>query len=196
MNHGFHLFQKIADQDRRRLAVAGLCVMLAVFSFVWLAPYMESQERYPKTIASLDHKRDNVVSISAALLGTSVAVAAVPGDATTPIANQISELNSHLIIVLGAIILEKFLLTVIAMVVCRLLLPAAMVLAAVFLVWDRLGCLVTAVQIGVLSLALMLLIPGGVFVGDRIDFGGAYILRGWGVKVVGNRQGRGFRQRR
>ena len=36
---------------------------------------------------------------------------AVPGDATTPIANQVSELSSYLLLVTGVILLEKILLT-------------------------------------------------------------------------------------
>ncbi len=149
--------------------LVALCLILAVVSFASVAPVMENPETYPATIESLDNKRLSVVEMSAALVGISVAVAAVPGDATTPIANQISELNSYLIIVLGAIMLEKFLLPIIALVVWRALVPVAMLFFILFILFRKRILRAVAIHMLILSTAMSCLIPFGVKIGDMVD---------------------------
>ncbi|MEI3361149.1 MAG: hypothetical protein V8R75_00450 [Oscillospiraceae bacterium] len=56
---------------------------------------------------------------------TSVAVSAVPGDATTPLASKIADLSSYLLLVVGAIMLEKLLLTMLPYAAFTILIPAA-----------------------------------------------------------------------
>ncbi len=146
-----------------------LSLILAIVSFAAVAPIMESPETYPSTIQSLDNKRLSVVEMSTALVGLSVVVAAVPGDATTPVANQISELNSYLIIVLGAIMLEKFLLPIIAMIVWRALIPIALVAFALFLLFRKRLLRIIAIYLLILSVAMICLIPFGVKIGDMVD---------------------------
>ncbi len=163
------MIEKIKSVEGKTWALMGLCLVLALVSFAGLAPVMESPETYPRTIASLDNKRGAVVEMSASLIGVSVVVAAVPGDATTPVANQISQLNSYLIIVLGAIMLVKFLLPVIALLVWRILIPVGLILLAFFIFFQKKVLRVIAIHLFVLGAAMMLLIPFSVKIGDLID---------------------------
>ena len=54
-----------------------------------------------------DYLKETVTNATATAAATSTALAAIPGDATTPIANQIMELCSYLLIVVCALVLEK-----------------------------------------------------------------------------------------
>ena len=161
--------EKIKLPETKVLLLIALCLILAVVSFAGLAPVMESPDTYPHTIESLDNKRSTVVEMSAALIGISVVVAAVPGDATTPVANQISQLNSYLILVLGAIMLEKFLLPIIALVVWRVLIPVAFVLLALFIFFKKNMLRIVAVHLAILSAAMTCMIPCSVRLADLID---------------------------
>ncbi len=50
---------------------------------------------------ALEEKKITVMEMTAAVAASSIAVAAIPGDATTPLADQIAELGSYLMIAAG-----------------------------------------------------------------------------------------------
>ena len=109
-------------------------VIIAVLSMTVLAGFASSPETYADTIASLDKKKITVMELTAATLAASTALSAVPGDATNPAANQIANLSNYLMIVVCAIFLEKFLLTVIGHVAFTYILPIAVVLLGLWVV--------------------------------------------------------------
>lgn len=57
-------------------------------------------------------------------------LAVIPGDATTPIADQIMELSGYLLIVVCVLVLEKALLTVCGFLAFKIFVPAVCVLIA------------------------------------------------------------------
>ena len=159
----------VLNDKRVRAGIAIVCVVLILASFLVAAPRFENIDTYEAVTRSLDNKRSQVVEMSGALVGLSVAVAAVPGDATTPIANQIAQLNSYLVIALGAVMLEKFLLPIMGFITWRLLIPAGLVLAALFFILKKRMLLSAAIRIVLLGLVLFSIIPAGIKVGDLMD---------------------------
>ena len=71
-----------------------------------------SPETYASMIESLDEKRNTVTGLIATSTATSAAITVLPDDVGTPIAEKIADLSTYFLIVLGAIFLEKILLTV------------------------------------------------------------------------------------
>ena len=94
------------------------------------------------------------MELTAGVAATSTAISALPGDAATPIAEQVSELTSPLLIVVCAIYLEKFLLTTIGYVSFKFLIPFACLLGAVYLFSSREAVRVLAVKLGVFAMAI------------------------------------------
>ena len=119
--------------DVRKLAAAGVLLVVALVSALWLARVTSDPAFHASSIAALDEKKVTVMELTAATAAGSVAISAVPGDATTPIANQISELSGYLLIVVGAIMLEKLLLSLTCYAAFQLLIPIACVLGIVYL---------------------------------------------------------------
>ena len=78
--------------------------------FVFSKP-ATSPETYRTTIKSIDEKKATVMSVTATAAVASAMLGLIPGDATTPIANQIMEISSYLLIVVCVLFLEKSLLT-------------------------------------------------------------------------------------
>ena len=72
---------------------------IALASALWLAELAASPEHNAAALAELDEKKVTVMELTAASAAASVAISAVPGDATTPLANQISQLSSYLLLV-------------------------------------------------------------------------------------------------
>lgn len=83
-----------------RKAIVGLLLaVIALASALWLAELAASPEHNAAALAELDEKKVTVMELTAASAAASVAISAVPGDATTPLANQISQLSSYLLLV-------------------------------------------------------------------------------------------------
>ena len=162
--------REIWNHGRTRKIAAIACVwILAVISFFGAGKKFGGIETYKPVTESLDNKRAQVVEMSGALIGLSVAVAAVPGDATTPVANQIAQMNSYLVIALGAIMLEKFLLPVMGILTWKVLIPAALLLGFIYILCQKKIFLSAALRIAILGIVLFSLIPARIKVGDVMD---------------------------
>lgn len=144
-------------------------ILLSVFSATVFTKLATSPMTFSKTIEVLDEKKMNVMELTAGATATSVAVAAIPSDATTPIANQISNLSSYLLIVVCAIFLEKILLTTTGLLTFRFLIPIACFLFAVY-TFKKFQILKTlAIKLISFGLAIFMIIPVSVQITKVID---------------------------
>lgn len=100
-------------------------ILIAGFSFFFISKFVATPEFSASTVASLDEKKSTVMKLAAAAAASSTALSAIPGDATTPIANQIAGLTSYFIIILAALLLEKMLIAVVGHVAFSYLIPVA-----------------------------------------------------------------------
>ncbi len=141
-------------------------IILASVSFG--VDYTTKPETYAKTIQSLDEKKATVMALTASSAIASTAIAAIPGDASTPVANKIADLSSSLLLILCAIYLEKALVTLTGYASCGFLIPAAMGLF-IFCVWKKNPQVKNvAMKLLLFGLVIMLVIPVGVKTGDVV----------------------------
>ena len=157
------------NQGKKKIIAVVICFALAIVSFAFVAPKLENINAYPGTAERLNEKRISVLEVSAALAGISVAVAAVPGDSTTPIADNIAQYSSYLIWVLGAIMLEKFLLPVMGLITWRVLFPLALILLGLFIAFHKKIFVAFSIRLALLGIALFSIIPLGIRLGDIVD---------------------------
>ena len=118
---------------KRNVLIIGLLIMALLSAFVF-SGIASSSEFHAKTIKALDDKKITVMELTAATVTTSTLIAAIPSDATTPLASQIVELSEYLLIIVGIIFLEKILLTLTGYVSFSFLIPIACVVL-LFMVW-------------------------------------------------------------
>ena len=137
-------------------------------SMTFLAEIFTNPKTYRETIRSIDEKKITVLGVSAAIAGSATLLAAVPDDSTTPLAEEMMDLSSYLVIVICVLVLEKSLLTVFGAVSCYILFPLACLLALVFIVKRNPSCLSWAIKITVLSLAFLTIIPASMKLSDYI----------------------------
>ena len=102
----------IQEKLRRNALFLILPLLAALLSFFVLAGVASSSEFHKHSIAALEEKQTTVLELSAASAAASAAITLIPGDAATPIAEQLADLSSHFLVVLCAIYLEKYLLTI------------------------------------------------------------------------------------
>jgi len=158
---------------QKKIAATLLLAAVALLSFLWLSKVTASPEFYAPSMQALDEKKVTAMEMTAAAATTSVAVAAIPGDATTPIAQEIASLSSYLMVVVGAILLEKFLLTATGWLAFKCLIPIACVLGIVvlYLPWETLRRTIghLAWRLAVFGLAIFLLIPASVKLSGLVE---------------------------
>ena len=103
----------LSKEITKKILCVVLLAIIALSSMFFVSKRATSPESYRSVIESIDEKKASVMGITAAAATTSTILAAIPGDVTTPIANQIMEVSSYLLIVVCVLVLEKSLLTVI-----------------------------------------------------------------------------------
>lgn len=109
--------------DKKKIIWAAICVLMALVSMFGLSKAMSSPKRYSSTIASLDEKKETVTGLSAGAAATSAAITVLPGDALTPIADQLADLTGYFLAILCVIYLEKYLLTILGYFIFLVLVP-------------------------------------------------------------------------
>ena len=107
---------------------AVILVVIGILSFTTVSQYASAPEHHKTTIASLDDKKETVLELTAATTATSALITLLPGDTATPIAEKMADLSTYLLVVLCAIFLEKYLVTITGYAAFRYLIPAACVL--------------------------------------------------------------------
>ena len=107
-----------------------LLVVLAL-SMTVVQKAASDPENHTGTIEALDEKKADVLKLTASSAAAATALAAVPGDATTPVANKLADLTSYFLIVLMVVFLEKYLVTLTGYATFFILIPLACVLLGI-----------------------------------------------------------------
>ncbi len=156
------------ENTSRKIFIAALLLLLAVFSFLYAGDHASSVESHADTIAAIDDKVDTVLKLTATSTVASAGVSAIPGDTATPIAEKLADFSEYFLLILCVLYSEKYLLTIIGAAAFRFLIPIACILGIVALFkWPHV-CRKVAVRFAALALVLYLVIPASVRVSDMI----------------------------
>ena len=162
--------------ERRPLQI-GLIVLLIVAALVSefaLRPHFEQVETWGSTIEVIDAKKSNVLALTTSSLALSAAITAIPDDAGTPVAEQLSQLAGNLGIVLAVLYLEKYLLTILSFLSFGVLIPIVCVLFAISLgIHGRLSTSrvlrVLGMRVLIVAAIAITVVPASVWVTQRVD---------------------------
>ena len=158
---------------RKGIYIALLVIVALVFAFP-VADVMGSKETYRGSIEKLDAKAQTVTALVGTTTAASVAISAIPGDTGIPVADKLMDVAADFAIVLGAIYLEKYMLTIFGLAACRVVVPLACALGIGYVLvredvpW-RAGLRASAVKLALLALALTLVVPASVQVSNMIE---------------------------
>ena len=156
--------------ERKKEGFISLCLAgILLLSVGWLSGIASSPTFHARSIAALDEKKVTLVELTAATAAASAAISAVPGDATTPIANEIMDLSSYLLLAVGAILLEKFLLTLTGSLTFTVLIPAACLLGILYQFLPRPFLKRLAIRLAVFGVMICLVVPVSLQVGTLVE---------------------------
>ena len=157
------------NEKQKKILFALIPIVIALLSFFVIVRFTSSTEFNAKTIQSLDDKKTTVMELAAASTAASAAITLIPGDVGTPIANKLADLSSYFLIILCAIYLEKYLVTITGYAAFKILVPIACVFFSGYLLWRKEILRVVAQKFLLFGLAVYLVISASVKVADMIE---------------------------
>ena len=154
--------------DRKKRIAAVVLLLVAILSVTVIGKYASAPENHQKTIASLDEKKQTVMELTAASTVTSALITLLPGDTATPIAEKMADVSGYLLVVLCAIYLEKYLVTITGYVAFTYLIPIACGLWIFNLIFANATVRKLAAKLAVFGLAISFVVPASVKISDLI----------------------------
>ena len=159
---------------RTRIIAAVVAVVMALICAFPVAEWAASPTTHAGSIDKLDSKAETVTALVGSATAASVAITLLPDDVGTPIADKLVDIAADFAVVLGAIYLEKYLLTIMGLAAFRVIIPLA---CAIFFLAMVLRCspqlkgkLYSAtVRLLLLAVAAFALVPASVYISSLIE---------------------------
>ena len=163
------MFRKERSTSIRNRWIAGILLAVAVVMLLLPASIYKNPAIYEKSLAKLDEKKATVTAVSAITAAAATALAAIPDDSTTPVADKIADLAGYGFLISLIILIEKYIITLAGYVSFKWLLPPALAAFAGYLFWKKDGLKRFAVTAIALSLCLLCIVPVSLEIDDFID---------------------------
>lgn len=144
-------------------------LLIGILSFTVVGKYAAAPESHQATITSLDEKKNTVLELTMATTATSAVITLLPGDIGTPIAEKVADLSGYLLIVLCAIFLEKYLVTITGYAAFKIFIPAACALFATNLFARNQSLDRLARKLLIFGICIFLVVPASVKASDLIE---------------------------
>lgn len=154
--------------NKQKCITAAVLLLIAILSITVVGKYVSAPENHQKTIASLDEKKQTVMELTAASTVTSALITLLPGDTATPIAEKMADVSGYLLVVLCAIYMEKYLVTITGYVAFTYLIPIACGLWILNLFFANATVRKLAAKLAVFGLAISFVVPTSVKISDLI----------------------------
>lgn len=154
--------------DYKKIMIIALMVLLAVLSFTVIAPRAADPANHKHSIEQTEDKIASVMTLSGGAAATSATLSLLPGDMCTPLAEQLAELAKYFLLILSALYLEKFLITLSGYITFMFLIPLACLLVAVAVLFGKTNFTRTAAKITLIGLIIFMIVPASVTLSDMV----------------------------
>ena len=144
-------------------------LLIAVLSFGYVSIVASSPEFHKETIMSLESKQENVLKLSAITVTTATTASLILGDRASSISSKLLDLTGYFLVILFAIMLEKYLVTIMGLVSFKVIIPIACILFSAFTIIDRKTMRKISLKLIVFAVAAFLIIPLSINVANTIE---------------------------
>lgn len=155
--------------NKGRMLLAAVFIIAALISFFLIGGYTSDPENFTGTTKYLEDKRETVMALTGGAAAASAAITLIPGDAGTPIAEKLVDMSGYFMIILAAILLEKWLLTVTGMLAFKLIIPIALAGLAINLFVPKQAMKSLFIKLICFAIVLFIAIPASVTLSKMID---------------------------
>ena len=154
---------------QKKAAAVIIPILVALLSIFLLTRIATSSAIHQTSIDALQHKQDTVLELTATSTAASAAITLLPGDTATPIAEILADFITHFMVVLCAIFLEKYLLTITGYAAFRILIPAACLCYILSVFLKRNLFVQLCKRLTIFAIAIVLVIPASVGISNMIE---------------------------
>lgn len=151
------------------LIATGLIIVLILLSFFVVAEKYSNPDSHRHAIETLDEKNKTVKELAAASAAASAAITLIPGDAGTPLAEKLADLSTYFLVIISALYLEKYLLTLTGFVAFKIIIPIALIFLLLYLYRGTPALRRLALRLAIFGASIFLVIPASVKVSDMIE---------------------------
>ena len=152
----------------KKFALVAVVLLAAVISFTVIAPMAADPANHVSSIEKTQNKISAVMTLSGGAAGTSATLSVLPGDMCTPLAEQLAELASYFLIILSALYLEKFLITISGYITFSVLIPLALIIVAAVIISGNRKFLSLAGKIVIIGFIIYFIVPASIVLSDKI----------------------------
>lgn len=149
-------------------------VLTAVLSVTVVGNKMASSSTYQGVVEILEKQERDVMTLSATAAGASAAITLIPGDAGTPIAEQLADLSTDFVYLLAVIVLEKYIMNIAGFISFKLLIPLVCLLVLIihFVIKDesmKKKIRIMSAKIAAFAVCLVLVVPVSAYCTEFIN---------------------------
>ena len=143
-------------------------MIIALISVAKITPRATDPTVHQHTIEMIDIQIDSVLKLTAGATGASAAISLLPDDQCTPIAQQFAELGKYFLIVLSALYLEKYLVTMLGYVSFGAIIPIACFVLCAGMISKKTKAKIFAGKLVIVAFAVYFAIPLGVLASEKV----------------------------
>ena len=158
------------EVERKKAIAIGIAfLVVATISFFWISNVSSDVDNFDNTMSALEDKSTTVMELAAGSTAASAAISLIPGDAGTPIADKLVDLTGYFLIILSAIMVEKWLIAITGFLAFKIVIPICCLVLIVSMFCD--GDSLKNVCIKLICFALMAfaVVPASVVLSETID---------------------------
>ena len=152
----------------KKYALVAVVLLAAVISFTIIAPWAADSVNHVSTIEKTENKISAVMTLSGGAAGASATLSVLPGDLCTPLATELAELAKYFLIILSALYLEKFLITISGYITFSVLIPLALIIVAAVIISGNKRFLTLAGKFAIIGVIIYLIVPASTMLSDKI----------------------------
>lgn len=152
----------------KKIIIALALVLVALLSMSKITNWATDPMTHEHSIQELDDQITTVLELTAGATAASAAISFLPDDQCTPIAQEIAELAKYFLVVLSALYLEKYLITVTGLVAFKIMIPIACLLVGIGLFAQKEAFTILSGKVAIGALIVYLMVPSSVMVSDMV----------------------------
>ncbi len=152
----------------KKITLVLALIALALVSITKITPITTDVKTHEHSIEQIDREIDSVLKLTAGATAASAGISLLPDDSCTPIAQQFAELAKYFLVVLSALYLEKYLISLLGYVAFSFVVPLACIILSAGIIWNRDKVKILSLRLVVAALAIYFAIPFSVRVSETI----------------------------
>ncbi len=159
----------MTDENIKKCIAVVLLVVTCLLCFFVIGKYASEPETFDQTYKVLDEKENTVMKMTTAAATAATAITILPGDAGTPIAEKLTDYTGYFVFIIGAIILEKWLMSMFGLLAFKIIIPICLLLmiAGIILSRDQLKSI--SWRLILFALILFLVVPTSTLITTQIE---------------------------